>query len=117
MKTANQQFLEKFNKAFAENDTDFILEHVSDDIKWNVIGYQAVQGKEEFAEMLISMQLPDPQKLKIHNIITHGKSASVNGEITSKEGNSFGFCDVIKFSGFKNPKVKEMTSYVIEISR
>lgn len=28
---------------------------------------------------------------------------------------AYAFCDVYTFRGFKNPKVQEMTSYVIEI--
>lgn len=108
--------LQELNDAFAKSDTDTILEMVTDTIRWNIIGEQSVEGKEAFREMLISMQGSEPLELTIHNIITHGKSAAVNGEMKMPgENKAYAFCDVYKFSGFKNPKISEMTSYAIEV--
>lgn len=116
MKTKNQELLEKINKAFARNDSDFIVEHATDNIRWTIIGDRTVEGKEEFAKALKEMEADEPMELTIHHIITHGKSAAVNGEMKSAEGKTYAFCDVYKFSGFKNPKISEMTSYAIEVS-
>lgn len=117
MKTGNQILLEKLNKAFAKNDTEFISEQVTHDITWNIIGDRVVEGKEAFKNVLKEMQQDKPLDLTIHNIITHGKSAAVNGVMTAAEGKSYGFCDVYTFNGFKNPKIKQMTSYAIEIKK
>ncbi len=115
MKTENQIFLEKFNEAFANNDTDFILDQVTDDIRWEIVGDKILEGKEAFAEALKEMEQAEPLKMTIHHIITHGKHASVNGVMTTSDGTSYGFCDVLTFSGFKNPKVKKLTSYAIKV--
>ncbi len=115
MKTKNQELLEKFNKAFAQNDTDFILRQVSESIKWTAIGDFSVEGKEAFQKALESMTGDEPYKLEVHKIITHGKDAAVNGIMRSKEGKQYAFCDVYEFSGFKDPKISEMTSYVVEL--
>ncbi|MEX0723566.1 MAG: nuclear transport factor 2 family protein [Gracilimonas sp.] len=115
MKTKNQQLLEQFNKAFARSDTDFILQHVSDTIKWTAVGDFSVEGKEDFRKALESMTGEEPYELDIHKIITHGKEAAVNGVIKSKDGKQYAFCDVYTFSGFKDVKIIEMTSYVMEI--
>ena len=115
MKTANQILLQKFNEAFANNDTSFILENVTDNIRWNVIGGETVKGKMEFKKALESMRQESPLKLKIHKIITHGRSAAVNGEMGTEDGKTFAFCDIYQFNGFRNPKISELTSYSIEV--
>jgi len=116
MKTATQQFLEKFNKAFARSDIDFILDNVTKTIRWTVVGDQTVEGKEAFEKTLNEMAQETLMEVTIHNIITHGKSAAVNGEMKTPDGNIYAFCDIYKLSGFKNPKISEMTSYAIELS-
>lgn len=116
MKTKNQELLEEINKAFARNDSDFIIEHVTDTIRWEIVGDQTVEGKEAFAQTLKAMAADEPMELTIHHIITHGKEASVNGEMKTTGGEVYAFCDVYKFSGFKNPKITEMTSYVIPVN-
>lgn len=115
MKTKNQELLEEINEAFARNDSDFILEHVTDTIRWEIVGDQTVEGKEAFAKTLKAMEADEPMELTIHHIITHGKEASVNGEMKISDGEIYAFCDVYKFSGFKDPKITEMTSYAIEL--
>ncbi|MDR8393739.1 nuclear transport factor 2 family protein [Aliifodinibius sp. S!AR15-10] len=114
--TKKGKFLQKMNEAFAKSDTEYILQNVTDDIKWTVIGDQQIQGKDEFARALKEMEAEEPFEIDIHNIITHGDSAAVDGIMKSVTGKSYSFCDVYKFRGFKNPLIKEMTSYVIETS-
>jgi hypothetical protein len=113
MKTKNQELLEIFNKAFAQNGTGFILQQVSENIKWTAVGEFTIEGKEAFQKALESMDGDQPYELSIKN--THGKSAAVEGIMTSKADKHYAFCDVYKFSEFKNPKISEMTSYVLEL--
>lgn len=115
MKTKNQEFLEEFNKAFARSDSDFILQHVTDDVKWTVQGDFSIQGKEAFKTELKKMESPEPFELNINNIITHGRSAAVDGTMKTPDNKTYAFCDVYNFRGLKNPLIKEMTSYVIEV--
>ncbi|GAA5521340.1 nuclear transport factor 2 family protein [Aliifodinibius salicampi] len=115
MKTKNQEFLEELNQAFARSDTDFIADHVTDTIRWQIVGDQTIEGKKAFTRALKEMETEKPMELTIHHIITHGKEASVNGIMKIPgEDKAFAFCDVYKFSGFKNPQITEMLSYVIE---
>lgn len=115
MKTKNQELLEEFNKAFARNDTEFMINHVSDKIKWTAVGDFSVEGKEAFIKALKSMEAEEPWEMEIDKIITHGKDAAVNGIMKSKDGKQYAFCDVYKVSGFKDLKISEMTSYVVEM--
>lgn len=113
--TKKEQFLQKVNEAFAKSDIDFIMEHVTDDIEWTVIGDFNLKGKEQFLEALKEMASKEPYQIDIKNIITHGDSAAVDGVMKSPDKKEYAFCDVYKFSGFKNPKIKNMTSYVLSL--
>lgn len=115
MKTSNQILLEKFNQAFANSDTDFILDHVTDSIRWEIVGDQVAEGRNAFSATLRDMVMDEPMELTIHNIITHGKSAAVNGIMKAANGTQYAFCDIYKFSGFKNPKIRQITSYAHEV--
>lgn len=116
MKTKNQQFVEDFNKAFARNDVKYIVEHVTDAITWTAMGDFTVEGKEDFQKTVEGMAGDEPFELDIDKIITHGKEAAVNGVMRSKDGKAYAFCDLYTLSGFKNPKIKQMISYVVEVT-
>lgn len=119
--TEKALFLKKLNEAYANNDTSYIVEQVTDDIVWTVVGEPPVKGKKAFAEATKAMENENPLKLTVHNIITHGRDAAVNGTMTAKDKDgherTYAFCDIYKFNGFsRNAKLKEMTSYAIEVS-
>ncbi|MDN3687657.1 nuclear transport factor 2 family protein [Cyclobacterium jeungdonense] len=114
METNRQDFLKKFNEAFATSDVDFILTAVSDDILWTIAGDKVIQGKDQFASSLHEMASPEPMKLKIRHLITHGKEAAVEGTMTTPNGKTYSFCDIYTFNGFKDAQIKEMKSYVVE---
>ncbi|MBT2293521.1 nuclear transport factor 2 family protein [Paenibacillus albidus] len=113
------QFLREFNEAFVTGDMDFVVEHLTDDITWSMVGEQPVQGKEAFLEVMKSGGSETVLEVVISNIITHGVEAAVNGTMkmqdTSGKVTTYGFCDIYRFSGFKNGRIKELTSYLIRI--
>ena len=109
-------FLKKFNEAFARGDFEYILNCVTDDIRWNMIGDKIIEGKKAFTKALHEMENESPMELSIHNIITHGDMAAVDGIIRSHGKKWYGFCDIYKVLGYKNPQIQEMTSYVIEVN-
>lgn len=117
MKTKNQELLEEINEAFARSDTDFIADHLTDTIRWEIVGDRTIEGKKAFIKALKEMEVDEPMELTTHHIITHGKEAAVNGEMKRADGEAYAFCDVYKFSGFKNPEITEMTSYVVGIQQ
>lgn len=118
--TTKEEFLRRFNEAFARSDIKYILDNVTDDVVWTVVGEEAVSGKAAFAEALEAMKSPEPFKLTIKNVITHGKEAAVNGTMEARDPDGknkvYAFCDIYQFNGFKEAKIKEMTSYALEIS-
>ncbi|MFZ0488871.1 MAG: nuclear transport factor 2 family protein [Salegentibacter sp.] len=119
---ATETLLRKINEAFARNNREFILEHVTDDITWDAVGYQdIIRGKEEFERVLKEMDAPCEMDLQISNIVVQGTSAAVDGTILVKnelkKDKKYAFCDIYKLKGEKDPKICEMISYVINISK
>lgn len=103
--------------ALAKHDIDFCLNCMRDDVVWDMIGKQQVEGIDEYEQALLQMKHRQVQELHIHHIITHGNTASVNGTFYLTDGGSIAFCDVYDFGGFgKKAKIKKITSYVIPIS-
>ena len=113
--TAKENFLREFNRAFSENNISFIRAHVSEDIVWNMTGNRIIQGEEAFSAALETMESEDKFDLEIKHIITHGKIACVHGAMHSSDKTTYAFCDIYVFSNFKDLKIKELTSFVIQI--
>ncbi|GAB2772934.1 nuclear transport factor 2 family protein [Rhabdobacter roseus] len=117
--TEKAQLIQRFNEAYAQGDADYIIDQVTDDIVWTVIGEKPLRGKEAFAKATREMEGGTLSSFTIDHVITHGRTAAANGSMTMKdpsgEEKAYAFCDIYVFSGFKNAKIKEMTSYVIEV--
>jgi uncharacterized protein len=113
-----KQFLREFNEYWVREDVRAILDTVTDDIRFRMIGGKSVSGKSEFESFLGEM--PDGNSetaLTITNVIVDGDQAAVNGEIsmTDKDGQrqTYGFCDVYRLEG---GKVAELTAYVLDVN-
>ncbi len=115
MKSSRQSFLEELNLAFANSDMQFMLDHVTDDFEWRIVGSDVISGKDAYAKALQEMASPEPLKMHINSIITHGKDASVSGVMYMSEGHYVEFCDVMKFKSAGSKLITRMTSYAIEI--
>jgi ketosteroid isomerase-like protein len=116
-----EEFLRKVNKAFAEGDSDFLLNHVSDDFCWVIVGEKTVGGKTEFSEALERMKDLPPMNIHIQHVISHNNCAIIEGTVIGKnrigQKKYFGFCDVFYLEGSDNYKIKKMTSYVVDVSK
>ena len=106
--------LRDLNIAFAHSDVEAILDHLTDDIRWQIIGEADLRGKEAVRAALKAMKDTATSGLIINSIITHGPEGAVNGVITTEQGGSFSFCDVYRFASASGKKFKSMTSYVID---
>jgi len=108
-------FVQELTIALAKGDLKFALNSVTDDIRWNIVGDKAIQGKDRFAEALEAKKNDKAVELNIHHIATHGKTGAVDGRIKFKNKKSNAFCHVYEFSNAKGIAIKEITSYEIEI--
>lgn len=112
-----KKLLKELSVAFAKNEFDFCVDWVTDDIIWEIVGDQTIQGKSDFERALNQFKDRKVQQLSIENIITHGNTGSVNGELTLNNHQRVAFCDIYNFRGFrKDAKIKAITSYAIPLS-
>jgi hypothetical protein len=107
--------LEKLTIAYAEGDTDFILNHVTNDISLTLVGKKTQQGKAAFGAALEQRKTNPIAELTIQHVLTHGKAGAVNGTTRSADGVTRAFCDVYEFNNAKGSAVKTITSYVIAL--
>lgn len=110
-----KEFLKNFNVAFGKGKAQFIIDCVTDDIVWNMVGDKTIIGKEDFAKAINKMKDKEASELFIEKIITHGKEGATNGIITMKNRKKYAFCDVYEFKSSSSKMLKTLTSYVIEI--
>lgn len=109
------EFLKNFNIAFAKGNVELIVESVTDDIIWNIIGDKKIEGKDKFTQELEKMKMKKASELILDRILTHGKEGAVSGVIKMQNGKKYAFSDFYEFSGAKGGKVKSITSYVVKI--
>jgi hypothetical protein len=105
-------FVQKLITAIAKKDVKFMLRHISDDIRWNIVGGRVYQGKDEVARVLEQIEVDE---LTIRHIATHGKAGAGDGTLKLKNGKTQAFCDVFDFTNAKGEAVKEITTYVINL--
>ncbi|KGP72399.1 nuclear transport factor 2 family protein [Pontibacillus yanchengensis] len=111
-----KEFLKQFTIAFSKGDLSFLEEAISNDIYWNILGNEVIEGKDQFIECCKHMKSDILSEVHMKTIITHGKSGAVEGMFNMKNQKRYAFCDMFQFTGAgKNAKIKELTSYVIEI--
>lgn len=111
-----KKLLLDFNVAFAEGNVDFILKSVHEDVVWNMIGKTTFEGKQAFGNAIREMVNHTAKELNIHQIITHGKVASLNGEMLMQDNTKYAFCDVYEFVSAGKNVIKKLDSYVLPIA-
>ncbi len=117
MSTTKEQFLRDLNKAFANNDIDYISKFITDDIQWRIVGEDVIHGKTNFEKAFKEMAAEEPFTLDIDEIIIHKNQGVVEGSMTSKEGKTYAFCDIYTFANTDVPMIKSMRSYVITLEK
>jgi hypothetical protein len=108
-------FVQEITIALAKGDLRSLLNRVTDDIRWNVVGDRVIQGKDRFAEALQEKKNDKALELNIAHVATHGKAGAVDGRMKFKSGKINAFCNIYEFSNAKGTAIKEIISYRIEI--
>lgn len=109
-----KKFIKEFNLAFAEGNTDYLIDCVTKDIVWDITGDKTIEGIEKFANAINEMKGAKVSELTIDKIVTHSKEGAVNGKIHMENGRNYAFADFYEFNTAKSTKIKRLTSYVIK---
>ncbi|WP_010273655.1 Cif family virulence factor [Paenibacillus senegalensis] len=108
-----QELLLELTSAFSAHNIQAInTAFFSDQMIWKLAGSHSLLGKQSVLDNYKQVWPAGIEELLIQHIITHGKTASVNGELMMKGGSRLFFCDIYVFSsaGNKSP-ISEITSY------
>ncbi|MDZ7717258.1 MAG: nuclear transport factor 2 family protein [Balneolaceae bacterium] len=111
----NKILLRDFKTAFVNKDLDALSNYVTNNITWQIMGEKKIKGIDNFKKYLDGMDSTTITELELNHIITNGKSCAMEGIIRRKDRPNNSFSEVYKLRGGKNPAIKEMTSYVIEV--
>ncbi len=93
-------FLRDFMIAFANGDTSFILDSVTDAVQWDVVGSRSVKGKADVEVMMREMMKTGVDEMTIETIITHGNAGSVNGVNVLIDGSRYDFAMCVRLVGW-----------------
>ena len=111
----NKEIIRVVNEGFSEGDSEKILAHVADDVRWEMPGTFIHVGKDAFRNEINNENFEDEPAITVTNEIAENDFVTVEGEVkcTKKGGAIFDafFCDVYRL---EDGKIKEMRSYVIE---
>lgn len=111
-----KRILKDFNVSLILKDYTTLIENIADDITWNIIGDEVIEGKSEFIKKIDELYKDKITELLIHDIITHGYVASAHGKVIGTNEHLH-FCHIFKFTGAsKTAKIKKITSYIISVT-
>jgi hypothetical protein len=109
-----REFLKDFRIAMAEANEIFLLNSVTDDIVWSIVGDRVVTGKKSYAVALNKILKTNVEELTLFQILSHGKEGAVNGAIKTKNGDVLEFSEFYTFKGAKGDKIKSITTYLVK---
>ncbi|KOS66901.1 hypothetical protein AEA09_15465 [Lysinibacillus contaminans] len=115
--TNKKQLIKNFYIAFTSQNVEFILDHVENDVHWQIVDKALILGKEMFAKKLKQMKNLRIKTLHIKNIIINGRTSAVNGVVHSDDNINYTFCDIYHFSNAgENAKIQRISTYINNLS-
>jgi uncharacterized protein len=108
-----QELQKNISQEFAKGNMEFCLPYLSENIRWNILGEDAVVGKNEVLEVSKMKDLENYPEIKLKSIIAEGNLVVIEseGKATTKTGKPYNqkYCEVFRFS---NNILEEVTTYL-----
>lgn len=86
----------RFAVALASADTSELELLVSPDAEWDILGKLSCRGLPAIIESA-GLTLASVE-LRVLSVITHGREASIDGEVLLENGHVMNFCHVVRFA-------------------
>ncbi|WP_394119979.1 nuclear transport factor 2 family protein [Planococcus donghaensis] len=121
MKTArNTDFFRRFNGAFFQGDRQFIEESIAEDIVWTMVGSEPIKGKQAFLDVAFGVDDGyTDMEYTTELSLTNGREAALKGKMirkgTGEVPKVYAYCDFYVLDVEEEGKVKEMTTFVVEL--
>lgn len=110
------EVIKEFLIALVQNDSNTVLNWLDDEIIWDNIGGDRLEGKKQASIALANLFSQSPSELYLDKIIAHGNMAAAQGTIIFEDGKVNSFADIYKFAGHsKTARIKEISPYIITI--
>ncbi|MES2647647.1 MAG: nuclear transport factor 2 family protein [Bacteroidota bacterium] len=113
MTVVNQQLYKDISEAFVKGNIPFFIPYLSDEIKWHILGYKTIIGRENVLELYTMSELESFPISTIKNMIAEAGYVVVEstGEARAKNGKVYNqkYCDIFRFKG---EKLEEITTYL-----
>src|SRR5690606_22511974 len=100
--------------AAVNGDLKFVESLLSDDLTWEIVGQSSIAGKENVLKGLPQHKLWKAKELVVDTIITHGREASVNGQIVARDNSSYSFCEVFRFKSAGSTAIQSIKTFMIK---
>lgn len=116
-----EKLVRDFNKAIEEENMDLLLDCVTQDISWKMIGAAPLKGKKDLENFFNGMKGKSVTGISLGKLIINNNTAVLEGEIRvidedGRERES-SFCDLYTFSKTPPFRISELRAYVIDISK
>lgn len=112
-------FLRHYNDAFIAPDLDFIIDNVTDDVRWEMAGESVLEGKEAFIQSMGQMRGMDILEMNVDDIFVSEGKGAVTGTMRTRDPSGeeyhFAFCDLYELRGESDPKVSKLKAFVLPI--
>ncbi|MES2276504.1 MAG: nuclear transport factor 2 family protein [Bacteroidota bacterium] len=110
----NKKVIAAIVQAFNDNDNEAILQYMTDDIEWHMLGDCILAGKQNIRDFFKNNPEVKVLNCTQDHFLVDGDVASVSGEIqchnpSGKDFNMY-YCDIYELTG---GKVKKMITYGI----
>ena len=116
MNSDNKAILLKANAAVAEGDNEGFLSFCTEDLKYEFVGDQILEGKDAVRAYMKSAYA-EPPEFDVELLIAEGDFLTAIGKISMKDESGkkvdYSYCDVWRF---RDGKMAELKAFVIEIS-
>ncbi|AXY73224.1 nuclear transport factor 2 family protein [Paraflavitalea soli] len=111
----NRTIIQEVIAAFDANNIEGILQHLTDDVTWTMIGDRVISTKEGMRTFLVEGADIKMVSSTKDNIIIEGDRAAVNGEVVCKNTQNGDLYEMFYTDIYelKNGKVNKITSYII----
>lgn len=108
----NKEMLKQIMVEGVQGNIDFVIDHLDAEVTVDQVGRSQMQGKAQVKQALGKIDHASFQRLTLHNIVTHGRDAALNGTITTKDGTQYNFSF---FVTLKLGKAKSITDIIVYI--
>ena len=121
MKTArDMDFFCQFNEAFFQGDREFIEASITEDVVWTIVGSEPIRGKQAFLDVAFGVEDGYTNMDCMTELsLTNGRKAALKGKMIKKgdrdEPKIYAFCDFYVLDDEEDGKIKDMTTFVIEL--